>query len=262
VGISQDYRTTNERDETKMIFGTGTAVSGPGRAVISLTRIAGCLFALAAGSASAENGHNLDDIRDAARTFAVREATAAHSRAVVEPGSLDPRLRLAPCAAPLQAFLPPGGRLAGNAAVGVRCPSAWTVYVPVRVRFDAKVLVSMRAIGRGETLRATDFRLETRDLAALPGPAITEPSRAVGQQTAVPIAPGAVLTPRMVKQPRLVRRGDRVTIIARAGGLEVRSSGEALADGVEGDSIQVRNVLTKKIIQGTVSEPGLVSVRL
>lgn len=224
--------------------------------------MAACLFVLAAGTATAENGHNLDDIRNAAKAFAAREAAAAHARTVVEPGSLDPRLRLERCAAPLQAFLPPGGRLAGSATVGVRCPSTWTVYVPVRVRFDAKVLVSVRAIGRGETLRTTDFRLETRDLAALPGPAITDASRAVGQQTAVPIGPGAVLTPRMVKQPRLVRRGDRVTILARVGGLEVRSTGEALADGVEGDSIQVRNLLTKKIIQGTVSEPGLVSVRL
>jgi flagella basal body P-ring formation protein FlgA len=241
------------------------AAKRSGSAVNSLTRVvaAWLLIAIALSALASEPVQDLEAVRAAAHSFALRQASVAPAtRVEVEPGRLDPRVRVAPCASALQAFLPPGGRLSGNATVGVRCETAWTLYVPVRVRTLATVLVATRALARAETLRTTDLRSETRDLASLPGPAVGELAHALGRQAAVTIAAGTVLTPRMLQAARLVRRGEKVTILARSGGIEVRATGEALSDGAQGDPIPVRNLLTRKVVQATVAEPGLVQVRL
>jgi flagella basal body P-ring formation protein FlgA len=126
----------------------------------------------------------------------------------------------------------------------------------------APVWVAARALGRGETLRNTDLQSQIHDLAGIQGPAITDLAQALGRQAAVPIAPGTILRSNLLRASRLVKRGEKVTILAKSGGIEVRMSGEALSDGAEGDSIQVRNTLTKKIIQATVTQEGHVQVRL
>jgi flagella basal body P-ring formation protein FlgA len=57
-------------------------------------------------------------------------------RVEIEPGRLDPRLRLAPCER-IEAFLPPGARAWGRTRVGLRCaqgPTPWNVYLPVTLK--------------------------------------------------------------------------------------------------------------------------------
>src|SRR3546814_7484362 len=60
--------------------------------------------------------------------------------------------------------------------VSVRCegPTAWTLYVPVRVRDLRPVLVLARAVRRGEPIDAGMLRAETRDVAQLPFGYLTE----------------------------------------------------------------------------------------
>mgnify|MGYP003501331045 FL=1 len=62
--------------------------------------------------------------------------------------------------------------------------------------------------------------------------------------------------------PPLVKRGQTVTILSATQGLEVRATGEALADGTSGETIRVRNLLTRKVIQATVQDAGLVRVSM
>jgi flagella basal body P-ring formation protein FlgA len=237
--------------------------------VNSLTRIlmaAGIAFALHPVSVLPDTGslQSIESIRSAVSRFAQDGIHIPNARIETEVGNIDPRLRLAGCAKPLAAFLPAGSRLPGNSTIGVRCetPLPWTVYVSVRVKVMAPVWVAARALGRGETLRNTDLQSQIHDLAGIQGSAITDLAQALGRQAAVPIAPGTILRSNLLRASRLVKRGEKVTILAKSGGIEVRMSGEALSDGAEGDSIQVRNVLTKKTIQATVTQEGHVQVRL
>jgi flagella basal body P-ring formation protein FlgA len=206
----------------------------------------------------------LDSILAAATDFVRSGSSTDSRRLVVEAGTLDERLRLPACARQLQAFLPPGGKLVGNVTVGVRCPdgTGWTVYVPVRVKLNTPVLIAARPMTRGAFITSADLQQETRDAGALPGSVLTEPSQAIGRQASAPIPAGVVLNSAMIRPARLVKRGEKVTILASSGAFEVRAGGEALADGSEGETISVRNILTKKIIQATVAEAGLVRVRL
>lgn len=203
-----------------------------------------------------------DEIRAAARDFAARAAARGSVRAEVEVGAIDPRLRLAACPMPVEAFWPSGAQPTGNTTVGVRCPSGspWTLYVPVRVRTWHRVLVTARPVPRSAILTPADLRTEPREVADLDRGYLSRPEEAVGKHASRALASGTVLTPSMLTLPPLVRRGDRVTVLAGSGPLEVRLTAEALADGRAGETVRVRNPLTRKVIYGIVSAAGTVRV--
>ena len=71
-------------------------------------------------------------------------------------GSLDSRLKLAACDQPLATYDSPNGLNGGRGVVGVRCNGSkpWKIYVPVRIALMESVVVSRRAIVRGQELSA------------------------------------------------------------------------------------------------------------
>jgi flagella basal body P-ring formation protein FlgA len=205
---------------------------------------------------------SLAAIEKAAREFILQQARAYGGEPHVEVGAPDPRLRLARCSLPLVAELPPGSRPVGSTTVGVRCPGSttWSLYVPVRVQIYANILVAARPLARGVPLTESDLTLSRQDLAAVPGSALTDIAQALGKRLRYPVATGAALNAGLLDLPPLVKRGQNVTIVSSGQGLEVHATGEALTDGASGETVRVRNLLTKKIIQGTVQDTGLVRV--
>ena len=77
-----------------------------------------------------------------------------------------------------------------------------------------------------------------------------------------PAAAGSVLTPELVEAPRLVRRGELVTVTARTGGIEIRTQGKAMRDGVQGERIPVENASSRRVVEGQVTGRGQVEVTL
>ncbi len=203
-------------------------------------------------------------IEKTARDFMLAQARVYSGEPRIEVGTPDPRLRLARCDQPLVAELPPGSRPVGSTTVGVRCPgsSPWSIYLPVRVQIFADILVAAHPLARGVPLTQTDVTLSRQDLAVVAGTALTDPAQAVGKRLRYPVATGAALNAGLLDLPPLVKRGQAVTIVSTGQGLEVRAAGEALADGTSGETIRVRNLLTRKVIQATVLEAGVVRVAL
>ena len=203
---------------------------------------------------------SLEDIQQAVRSFIAKEAPPASGNAIIEVGYLDPRLRLPACEHPLEAFLPAGARPYGNTTVGVRCNGAgpWLLYVPVTARINQEVIVATRPLSRGAILGLADIRMESRDISSLVSGYITEPAQALGQQLIHPLAPGTPLGPTSIRAPTLVRRGQTVILLVKSGDMEVRMSGQALSDGVEGQTIQIRNMSSRRVVEGTVTADGTV----
>lgn len=202
-------------------------------------------------------------IQAAARAFLVEHLQRTQGvTPEVEDGRLDPRLQLARCELPLEAFLPPGGRASGNTTVGVRCSGGqpWTLYVPVRVAVSGPVVVVTRPLARGDLIGDGDLQVVERDLGQLPFGYLQDPAEATGKQLLRPLSAGTALTPAMLEAPRLVRRGQQVTLLAIAGSVEVRMTGTALGDAAAGERVRVRNVNSKRIIEGVVTPSGQVQV--
>jgi flagella basal body P-ring formation protein FlgA len=64
----------------------------------------------------------------------------------------------------------------------------------------------------------------------------------------------------MVKRPYAVRKGDRVSIEARHGGLSIQTAGVTKMSGEVGQSVTVANVDSGKELRAKVVGPGVVRV--
>lgn len=213
--------------------------------------------------ATAQALQSHDSIRSAARRFMLARVSAAGERDVsIKVDALDARLRLPACAAPLQAFAPPGGRNIGNTTVGVRCAGArpWTLYVPARVIVRDQVLVAQYALARGQTVTANALAWQERDLSRLSFGYLTDRAAALGKVLRRAVGAGTVITPDMLAAPLLVQRGQTVTLVAGGSAVAVRMSGKALSDGALGEIVRVRNPRSERVVQGVVVASGEVRV--
>lgn len=192
-------------------------------------------------------------------------ATQLPSTAKVEANALDPRLRLPACPQALKASVPnPASR--GAWTVSVLCETSggtlWSIFVPVRVADLRPVVVLTRPLAPGQTITADAVAVESRDIATLSFGYLSDPAQAIGQNLRRPLAPGATLTPDALAVQKLVKRGAMVTIVGRAGGLEVRAQGKALADGGGGERITVENLSSHRVVEGVIRDGGQVEVSL
>ncbi|MFM2065431.1 MAG: hypothetical protein RLZZ584_340 [Pseudomonadota bacterium] len=164
------------------------------------------------------------------------------ARIEVLPGTLDPRLKLAPCAR-IEPYLPAGARLWGSTRVGLRCTQGtvrWNVYLPVTVKVWTQAVVAAAPLAAGTELAARDLALAEVDIAAAPAATFERTELLIGRRLATPLAPGAVLRADMLRARQWFAAGEPVTVIARGDGFAISGAGEALGPGVEGQTVRVR----------------------
>ncbi len=228
-------------------------------------RLCLCGLLLAPAMTQAADYQSHASIYSAAKRFMQRHVASVHGQnAKITVSKLDKRFRLKRCNKPLQAYLSKGSRDIGKTTVGVKCTGAkpWSLSLPVKVSLYRNVLVSTRLLNPGDVLQAGDVKLASRDLADLPYGYVDNLQASIGMKIKRRVNPGTALTPAMLKKPQLVRRGQRITILADGGGMQVRVAGKALANGAAGDRIQVQNASTKRKLEGVVTASGEVRVEI
>jgi len=218
------------------------------------------LFAMTAFAAT----QSLDDIQSTAETFVRSHLPSSTAKQFVTASRLDPRLRLAACDQPLEAFAQNTTTLGERVTVGVRCASAntWTLYVPVAVEVEIPVLVLRRALARRARVAIIDVEPETR---RMPGSAATflqDVTSLQGHRLKRSLPAGTALTVDMLVPDVVVRRGQQVTLIAASGAVEIRAQGHALTEGGVDDRIRVQNMSSLKVVEGVVVNDSVVRVGL
>jgi len=157
-------------------------------------------------------------------------------------GSLDPRLKLAPCQR-IEPYLPPGTRLWGKARIGLRCTQGvrpWNVYLPITVKVYGRALVASGPLPAGTIVRESDLQIDEIDLAEDNSPAITSGELAVGRVLSRPLAAGQGLRQADIKPRQWFAAGDMVKVVAVGVGFSVGGAGTALTPGIEGQPARVR----------------------
>lgn len=224
------------------------------------------LLLVATGPAAhAQALHPLTDVARFAETALAARLNSEGSAAVTHTAAtnVDPRLRLARCARALEAVLPTALREAARITVGVRCPEpTWTVYVPVSVETEMPVLVLKQAAARQTTLTASDVERQTRRVPGVAAGYLTDVAQLERRHLRIAVGPGTALTQDLFAANVLVRRGQRVTLVATAGGIEVRAQGEAVADATASGRVRVLNLSSRRIVEGEVESADQVRVRL
>src|SRR5690606_22639915 len=153
-----------------------------------------------AGPAMATSMQPLDSIAEAA-VAAVGAGDAQSAEAV-----LAHSLRLRQCAQPLQAVA------TGPTTAQVRCDDSpgWKLYVPVRVRREAEVVVLRTPAASGVPITAEQLVVQRRDVGAAGGATFEDPGALVGRVPSRALAPGVVPTENDLSLGAPLRRGDPV----------------------------------------------------
>ncbi len=214
------------------------------------------------GEVQAAAIEKLENIRNAVREFAVQEVGSTDDNVHIEIGRLDPRLRLAACGEPLKTYFSAGSRTIGHTNVGVRCegPKPWSLFVPLLIDRQITVAVALDQLPRGHIIGAADIAYELRSMAKLKRGYFAASDQLIGKVSTRPITRGTPYAHNMVKAHRIIRRGERVVLSLKTGGISVRVAGTALRDGTRGERIPVRNLSSNRVIEGVVHEPGLVLI--
>ncbi len=138
-----------------------------------------------------------------------------------------------------------------------------TMSVTADVRFFRPVLVASHMLRRGEELDETSCELAERDVTQLRNGYFVSAAEVISSmQLRRVLSAGDIITKRHVEKIPVVKRGDAITLVARAGRLSMSAAGEALQNGGIGDRIRVKNSDSGKIIYGQVLDGGLIQVGL
>ncbi len=213
----------------------------------------------------AKETESLQGITHTVKSFIGNKLQSSNIKdATIEISKLDSRLKLNKCSTNLETKLNYSSQLIGKITVAVHCqePKPWTIHVPVEVTVYRNVLAAARPLGKGHIISRTDLVPIALKLNQNNSVYFVKLDNLVGKEVKRAIATGKIIKPRFITAARIVRRGESVTIVAVTQSIQVRMKGKALADGVKGQMIRVRNLKTKRVVQGIVTDPGFVKVRM
>lgn len=204
------------------------------------------------------------EVRSAAEQAVRAAAGSATGKLEVSAEVLDERLRLSACAGPLLATIGGDGQLRERTTVNVRCNEGtrWSIYLGVNLATELPVLVAQRPLAMGSNPAAADFEVVVRRLPGVSSRYIGDIAQLAGQRLRRPLAMGEALAADALAVAPVVHRGQQLTLVAHAGGMEVRTTGIALTDGRPDERIRVQNVASQKVIEAVVRGPELAEVAL
>jgi flagella basal body P-ring formation protein FlgA len=143
------------------------------------------------------------------------------------------------------------GRLAAQLVAPARNPT-YSLRITGRLQRLIKVAVLSRRLRRGDIVRARDVAVRSIDRARVPTDALTRRDELVGLAARRALPSGAPLRNGDLQAPTLVRRGALVTLEINTATIRLTARGKALDNGVLGDTVRIRNIQSKRVVQGTV----------
>lgn len=251
----------NRHMRTRCFLGIDAALASLAAIVCGAALVCG---AAAAGAlpAGASGVEPVETIRAAAVAFTRSQLPRDGAVEEITAGALDERLRLARCESPLQTEPTGSGSALARSMVAVSCPgpARWRIYVPVTVVRSEPVLILRHAVAREAVLTAADVTVASRRVTGLGIAYISGLAELHGRTARRTLAAGTLLTVDMLTPDLIVHRGQEVTLVVQAAGIEVRASGRALEDAAAGARIHVANASSRKIVEGVVESADTVRV--
>lgn len=217
---------------------------------------------------AAESVQSLDILKNKIEQYVMASLSSQQqdSKIQVTVDKIDSRLKLKPCTETnLEVFNPFPTSTARATTMGIRCQAndnRWTIYVPVRVNIHKSVLVAKRTLPKGTKISKDDIDIEQMDVSQLKQGFFTQPEQVIDQICKTSISQGNAIAPPLLQTASLVHKGEQVTIHALNEYINVSMEGVALSEGGVGDTIQVKNLSSKKIIEAEITAKHTVKVPL
>lgn len=171
---------------------------------------------------------------------------------------IDKRLALKACNK-IETFIPDGSQLIGRTSIGVRCTDTpgWSIFVPVQIRISRDLLVSARPLLLGQIVHEEDIARQTTEITQNTG--LTDPRLIIGKVLRYSVAAGYIMREDMLRAPYNVKQGQSVKLSVQGNGFSLSSSGVALNNASEGETVQVRTN-AGRVISGIAVDEGVVRI--
>jgi len=127
-----------------------------------------------------------------------------------------------------------------------------TVKVKATVVKIQSVLFAKQAIKKGDVIRAADVEVRQHE-DRVPSLALSSLEQVIGMEARRTISVNSILQENQVRAPLQVQRGETVTVVARTGGISVRTFAVARQDGAMGDLVQIETLDGKQRFAARVS---------
>ena len=135
---------------------------------------------------------------------------------------------------------------------------------PVRLTgtFDTMVEIPVlkRQVKSGEIIYQEDVEMVKQPARRLRKNTITEVTDIIGKSPKRVITASRAIRSEEIASPIVIKRGAHVTLFFKTPNIEIKTMGEAMENGAQGDVIRIRNLASKQVIDGKVESSDLVRV--
>jgi flagellar basal body P-ring formation protein FlgA len=129
---------------------------------------------------------------------------------------------------------------------------------PALADTNVRVVVPSRDIARGEVITNSDLTFGTVAGSALMGGTITKLDAVQGMEARRALRSGEVLSANDLRHPVVVTKGQTITMMFEAPGVELTAMGRAMSEGGVDDTVTIQNPASYRMISGVVIAPGVV----
>jgi len=178
----------------------------------------------------------------------------------IDIADIDPRIIIHDCDKPLTVDLPEQ-TARRNINVKVRCEGStpWQLYLAARITIKVPVIIAKTNIAKGSMLDDDNLIIENIDQSQIRGEVYNNLNDFIGAKTTRFISQNSPLNKHNIC---LVCKDDDVTISVKYQGLRIKTEGVAIANGVLGEDIPVKNKQSGKVISAKVMALNKVEVFL
>ena len=159
-------------------------------------------------------------------------------------------------------YNPQGNQFSAILSVPGDRSSSKRVQVTGSVYEIVNIPVLVRSVQRGEMIRSSDLDYVQKRRQAVGRNTILDIDRIIGKTPRRYLQTGKPIRMADLRMPILVSKGKLVTLTLKNRHMLITAQGKALEDGAKGDVIRVTNTRSRQTVQGVVTAPNRVSMRL
>jgi len=130
--------------------------------------------------------------------------------------------------------------------------------LPAAAEPGVRIVVPAHDIPRGQVIADGDLTYATVQGTALMAGTVTGIDAIKNMEARRMLHAGEALRADDVRRPVVVTKGQTVTMLFRAPGVELTAMGRAMSEGGVGDTVTVQNPSSFRMISGVISAPGTV----
>ncbi|WP_018983460.1 flagellar basal body P-ring formation chaperone FlgA [Salinimonas chungwhensis] len=220
------------------------------------------LFISMAASSQTKDSSNHAQIQQGVKTYleGQLEDKTNGQNIHVEVNDIDNRIKVPDCPQGFEYFADNQALSQSYVSVRVSCNNnQWYLFANAQIQKTQPVVVTAGMLSPGTVLSPANLTVMQVETNRLRHTAYHEVNKLIGARIKRRVRQGQPVQSNMLC---FVCEGDRITISAEVGGMQVKTSGIAQQDGVIGDTITVVNASSNKTVVAEVASTEKVVVRL